>query len=543
MNGRCTWLTKDAQPRAPHLILHAERSPFNRSQTSKASGASALHYQSAEQLFYEVSEQAESRDFHRFVGFLCTKEHTYICLPKVFYDHLPGNTFVDEEPQALTESTYKQWRARAHLLRKALVRYHQQHTKQSAVELLKAYLPDRKRPNTQKPVSHLALAQLILDDYKQYGVWRDDTHVHIRGGSGQVNWTRTIHRGGELFIPQKKGFAPVYPEPITRQHQRHQEHPLTLAQIAVIHDLKALYGPILTEAPINAPPIPSALHSFKSLPALGKQLKRSLRGLFRQRARRLADLLVRYIELDDRGRKGQVDAFGTTSFHTLFEHMCVEVMGADPKAILGDEKLSEVTWDFHQSLKPLIQETKRTGSHQKIDLLVKANDVSEPHQSYTTFELKSPDQGEYLLVLDAKYYDLIGALKHSSNSSASHLPKLEDIRKQYAYAEWLHTQYGDKFKKEKIINGLVFPTFGLTHVSPKEDLQDLSSSEDPLSALLDRFTPFERLGSVKMGESNEIQVLGINIDRLMRDYAEGRRYNEIVTERKTIQIKNLNADR
>ena len=488
--------------KSPVLVLQAERSPFNREESAPP--------EELEGLFHRVSKSA--RKFHRFVGFLCDHDTTYICLPKVFFDHLPSPA--DTPPHA--------WLKRAHLLRRALIRYQKEERGQRSVELLKAYVPDRSRPDQRVPASHLALAEQLLSDFKRHGLWRSSQHAYTRSGSGHTHWPRTLSRGGEFFVQQGGQAVPIYPDPITRQRQLTYDHPLTLAQLAVLHDLKALYGPIIHEGELHLPPVSLSAHSHKSLPAIGQALKRAQRGLFEQRARHLSHLLLSYIELDDRGRKDQVDVFGTTSFEVLFEHMCLKVLGADPKLILKDQSLSKVQWSFDARLQGLIGHSERTGSDQRVDLL---NAVAvEGAPPYTLFQLISPQNQalDHLLVLDAKYYDVIGALKHTKDQkeSAQHLPQIEDVRKQYAYSMWLSQKLD--IKEDQITNGLLFPTFGL-----EMDAAGEATQRDDLSASLQAHSPFDLLGTVRMGDSRHLLVLGMNLDRLMHDYAEGRRYAEL----------------
>lgn len=481
----------DSYHKQPQLVLHAESNPFGERREPRGA---------AHEVFAELT--GEDVAFSRFVGFLCTGETTYICFPKIFNQHLPS-------PEVRPSLG---WLRRARLLRRALITYSQLKEKQRAVNLYAAYVPDRSNLREQKPISHLALAQKILDDFLQMGLWRDREHSYRRGGAGVVDWSRTIARGEELWV--NGGLDPIYPTPTVKRQQQTDQHPLSVAQLAVLHDLRALYGPILHEGELSLPPPARVYLSHQSLPSIGQQLRRSLRGLNEQRARRLADLLIKYIELDDRGREDQLDIYGTTSFEVIFEHMCAEVFGAQPE-LLNKRELGEVKWSFNEKLSEQIGETSRTGRAQRPDLLIRSElEASREDQSYVLYKLRAPE-GDQLLVLDAKYYDIIGALRYTKES-ASHLPGLEDVRKQYAYAQWIGTQLSASapssgFKPERIVNGLLFPTFGLD--------QSLTVDEDA--------PPFEPLGDVRIGEAEEIKVLGVNIDWLMQAYSQGRRYERV----------------
>ena len=79
----------------PHLVLHAERRPFDDSKD---------YEQKAAELFATLSAKSQIKgNFSQFVGFMCSGEETYICLPKVFrhrFERL-GKTLND---QALTNN-------------------------------------------------------------------------------------------------------------------------------------------------------------------------------------------------------------------------------------------------------------------------------------------------------------------------------------------------------------------------------------------------------------------------------------------------------
>ena len=471
--------------KSPQLVLHAESNPFGNSLDS---------HKNASDLFKKLT--GSNIQFSQFVGFLSTGHITYICLPKVFNDCMP---------QQLTEGFPKQWFKIAHLLRKSLIKYKESKKKQASVALYESYIPDRHHQDRKKPVSHLALAQMILDDYLHQGLWYTNEHQYQQSESGSIDWSRTISRGGELWLNDFS--TPIYTKPTTKHRQLKEDHPLTLAQIAVLYDLSILYGPIIHEGDIHLPQ--SSIHTqhHQSLPYLGKKLRKNLRSINQQRARRLAELLLKYIELDDYGRQDQIDIYGTTSFELIFEHMCADVFGSDPD-LLTKTELGQVQWTFKPFLKDQIGTLNREGSTQRPDLLIRGEMQSKPSAEYILY-LKPNRDSSTLMVLDAKYYDIIGALSASKDKdTASHLPGLKDIRKQYAYADWIKDKLGVAQKNtmgiNKVENGLVFP-----FVAAEKESQNRVNK--------DRIYLTE-LGAVQLGDKQAIQVLGIDLVSLMQWY-------------------------
>ena len=126
------------------LVLNAESNPFG-SQT----------YPEGTNHEFFAKLMGEDVAFSRFVGFLCTRETTYISFPKVFNQHLPS-------PEVQPDL---QWLRRARLVKNTLITYSKHKEKQRSVNLYAAYVPNQSNLKEKKSISHLALAQKILDDF------------------------------------------------------------------------------------------------------------------------------------------------------------------------------------------------------------------------------------------------------------------------------------------------------------------------------------------------------------------------------------------
>ncbi|MBM4292339.1 MAG: LlaJI family restriction endonuclease [Deltaproteobacteria bacterium] len=495
-------------PTPPLIVLHAELSPFCAAPDSK-------DYRAARALFEQLTAlrraREEARDeggggsFKDFVGFLCGPDRTYICLPKVFSaTPLPS---LNDAPPALRAT----WLDRARLLRSALQTYQRLTTPdQHAVRLYQAYIPHRDSHEAE-PASHLGLAQLILRDYTQHGPWHDQTHTYARAEGGNTHWARTIARGGELWLNDS---SVLYPTPTVKRQQRDHDHPLSLAQRAALADIELMYGPLLHEGPLHLPRAERAdLLTRERHPLLAQRLRRALPGLFEQRARRLAGLLLLYLQRDSRGSRDHVDALGTTSFEILFEHMCARCFGtSDDQDLLGlkEEGLGRVEWRFSDLLP---QETigahrTRQGRSQRPDLF--AFGELDPSRAPPRFIVRREQSApQHILVMDAKYYDLIGALRRSKNSGgAAHLPGLEDVRKQHVYAEFIRQRLG--WEESHVSNALLFPIFEL---DPARERPERGAD-----------SPFWNLGEVSLTSATQppIKVLGVQLDELMRRYVGER---------------------
>ncbi len=443
----------------PQLVLQTERRPFD----PKRKGQQEKD--EARTLFDQLTKESSfNGKFDQFVGFLCAQDATYICLPKIFryrLDHFKHlETPMDPDHEALDE-----YLKLARLLRGTLKKYKQEND-QTAVDLLEAYLPDRSDASKSELVSHLMLAETILKDYQRSGLWIDSEQYLSPSDRGKVNWKRTIQRGGELWVGSKGERRPVYLSPMTYQRRRNLDHPITQAQLAVLYEIDLLYAPLLDDAPLILPET-FDVPRLESFGALTRALESSLREVFQERPRRLAQLLLKYLKMSKyRGKRDQVDIYGTTSFHTIFESMCASVLSNQDK----DDSLAagEVQWNIARLPNRLRGSAEtRKGSTQYLDLISKVSEVRE-ESPYIQWRLDP--EGRQRLILDAKYYDFIGKLvsepHETDHLQLNHVPGIGDIRKQYAYQTWVEKRLqqkegGEAGQRWIIANGLLFPTYQL----------------------------------------------------------------------------------
>jgi hypothetical protein len=259
--------------------------------------------------------------------------------------------------------------------------------------------------------------------------------------------------------------------------------------------------------------------------------------LAQSRPRRLANLLIKYLNISKyKGKRDQIDLLGTTSFHVIFERMCQKTLSAhQPDLPLATDK---VVWDV-SVLPSMIRSDKETreGKPQQIDLISQVgqadhsfdsegNEASTDQSKLIHYSLPS-NGSKNLLILDAKYYDFIGAIAHSKKTEKNaHLPKLDDIRKQYAYQAWLEATLPDK---KNIGNAFLFPTYGI-----EAELKDHKN----ITLKIDGETiPFQRLGQVSLqGKPDQttpkslqqaLYLFGIPLDQLMRNYVQTQPYQSV----------------
>ena len=494
----------------PHIVLHAERRPFDDAQNYEANG---------ERLFATLKRHNKVKgDFSQFVGFLCGQKHTYICLPKVF-----RYTFEDiGQSFSIEDQCVNKYLDLARLLRQVFSKYRQAHKDSNSVRLLEAFLPDQSQAQISEPASHLMIADLILKDYRRAGLWIDSDKHLVKAQRGKVNWKRTIQKGGELWVGQNKSRRPIYTDPLVNRSYARFDHPITLAQITVLREIDLLYRPLLTDHPVTLPQMSIELRSTHNHGYLVKQLERSLSSVFQARPRRLASLLLKYLKISEyNGKRNQVDLLGTTSFHSIYERMCYQTLsGQQPKLALSTDR---AVWNISVLPESIRKEKKlREGNPQQIDLIAQVTEHDsatshEPHLIHYTLPKSGSDK---LLILDAKYYDFIGAVSHSDG--IAYLPKLDDIRKQYGYQAWLESTMIDK---EIVGNAFLFPTYGME--------EELKPNTHEVNGYL---IPFQRLGEVSLqgrtepGQTDDqrskslrrpLYLLGIPLDQLMMAYVYG----------------------
>jgi hypothetical protein len=249
----------------------------------------------------------------------------------------------------------------------------------------------------------LALADWLIRDYLNAGIYRRLRDREEISGPGQTNWRRTIER----MAPVVSAGRPVYVDTVTRSIARDRDYFVSRLHRQVVESSARAFGHLLGYAPLNLDHEP--FEPFGELPAMSMcqaRIRQEMREAFSDRAMQLLPMLLAWLTAIDKAESADLALYGTSSFYDVWEKACA--------LALGNER------DQWQAHIPRPKWRSAEGREQAAD----------------TFE---PDivtrirdgTGEHLLIADAKYYRL---------AMPPHLqgqPGVNDVAKQLWYQRCL----------------------------------------------------------------------------------------------------------
>lgn len=249
----------------------------------------------------------------------------------------------------------------------------------------------------------MALADWLIRDYLSAGIYRRLRDREEIGGSGQVNWRRTIER----MTPVLSSGRPVYVEPVTRSVAKDRNDFVSRLHRQVVEGAAGAFGHLLGFAPINLDHEP--FEPFGDMPALSlcqARVRQEMRDAFSDRAMQLLPMLLAWLTAIDKAETADLALYGTTAFYDVWEKACAFALGNDRDQWQG--YIPRPIW----------------------------RSADGPEQAADTFE---PDivtrvrdgADEHLLIADAKYYRI------SMPPNLQGQPGVNDVAKQLWYQRCL----------------------------------------------------------------------------------------------------------
>jgi hypothetical protein len=315
----------------------------------------------------------------KFVGIVVADGRSFQILPKVFSESAMDVAHVMRHVvRALRR--YARWRPQRH----------------EGVPFLEA---------TGKPteLNALAIADWIIRDYLNAGIYRRLKEREEINGTGQSNWRRTVER----MAPLVSAGRPVYVDIVTRSAARDHDHFVSRLHRQIVDTAARAFGHLLGFAPIDLDHEP--FEPFSVMPSVSYsqvRLRQEMRQAFSDRTIQLLPMLLAWLEAWQRANEAGLALYGTTAFYNVWEQAC--------SLAIGNERDG---WQMH-----IPKPTWRSSTGHS--------------QSAATFEpdivTRVSHQGcDHLLIADAKYYQL------SMPPQLSGQPGVNDVAKQLWYERCL----------------------------------------------------------------------------------------------------------
>lgn len=298
----------------------------------------------------------------------------------------------------------------------------------------------------------LSIIKFILDDYSEYGVYKNEIEAIELNGNGDINWDKTI----EQIDPMVFNKQWIYADFITNKSIVDENKFITLIHGTILNEciniLKKYHLDLFINC--NEEVVEKTLENLdeEDIEVLENEIDKEITVQFNDRKRRVLYAMKSY--LNRRCDIGESDLilFGTRNFKWIWEVICGYVFknefvnnGKNSKYEVFN--ITPPKWNINGSN----VENKDT-----TDLEMKKNRLTP--DILRTIILP---EGKKLLILDAKYYNIRFDLELGKVLGN---PGIEDITKQYLYKVALKTYISKNTIGNDVFNAFLFPTMEPSNV-------------------------------------------------------------------------------
>lgn len=267
--------------------------------------------------------------------------------------------------------------------------------------------------------NYLAMALYLLNDYYEYGIYRNDQEIIETNGDGNIIWDRTINETFMLISNNK----PYYLELKTKKRNYDDFdfftvlHRIILTKISKefdnskIFELFDLAGVDLTN---------ESLSDVGDVEYISYKILKEINVEFNTRKINLLKLFYTYINKDQSINDIEcMSYYGTQSFNLVWEEVCAEIFDNKLETKLKDIDKPIVCNDNNQKLIDIIEkpEWRYTGNLAAKTLIP------------DTITIYKNEESKLFIILDAKYYYPL----LEKGQAPKRQPGIESITKQFLY--------------------------------------------------------------------------------------------------------------
>lgn len=272
--------------------------------------------------------------------------------------------------------------------------------------------------------NELILADNLLRDYLEYGLYRKNIDVLLINGDGETNWNATVNQLNPIFSSKRPIYYDVYnSSAITEEY-----NVVTVLHKFFIRKYLKKFGKILDYNFTFTDDCVNEIFELGSVEYLRSAVRKELYSVYSDREILLLKRLLSVLNEEEFEESSAFSLFGTGYFHTVWEKVCAEVF---------QNRLEEYS---HLIAKPLWNDTNGLNVTKKT---LKPDIICTLGGEESKF-----------FVLDAKYYDLAYQLKNGE-LSVDENPGIEDVSKQFLYEmAFRDVDYAQKY------NCFLFPKLG-----------------------------------------------------------------------------------
>lgn len=249
----------------------------------------------------------------------------------------------------------------------------------------------------------LALADWLIRDYLNWGIYRRLRDREEISGQGQVSWRRTIERTAPILSSGR----PIYVDTITRSAARDRDHFVSRLHRHIVENAAYWFGYLLGYGPINLDHEPfEPFSELPGLPLCQSKIRLEMRDAYSDRTMQLLPMLLAWLTAIGNAEAADLALYGTNSFYDVWEKACAFALGNERE-----------NWQAHIPRPTWTSEDGQTRAADTFapDIVTRINDGADEH----------------LLIADAKYYRL------SMPPNLQGQPGVNDVAKQLWYQRCL----------------------------------------------------------------------------------------------------------
>lgn len=266
---------------------------------------------------------------------------------------------------------------------------------------------------SKKSVNRFELAEYIIEDYLQYGLYVKDFTETRRGGIGKTNWGRTVAK----IQPILQDTSPVYLDLMNRHHMIDENDLISVIHANVVNQCLDFLGPLISNGMeyIDTEPLGEDLSTYSST------INARSTYVFKEREINLFKALEAWCACT----RYYKNYAGVTCFDRVWEWVNDSVWG-NIKHPESESPIYHIAgWDY-------------AGSGEAIP---------------DTIRIEEYEGEKEVFIYDSKYYTINNIYNKDGQNIINGFPANSDIVKQVAYLKLIKSQY----KAKCFFNLFLFP--------------------------------------------------------------------------------------
>lgn len=346
----------------------------------------------------------------------------------------------------------------------------------------------------------ISIILLLVEDYLQHDIYYNELANVERDGAGEINWDKTID---EVMPHHIKGNI-FYSELITNcvstdyYHIISKIHRMVIKECIDFINNTGLKYIINSEIELDEKLIDYSLE----MESLKYEIEKEIRIQYNDRKKKVLYLILAYLEEKASTSGEKVLLYGTRNFKWVWEEMCSQIF--ENQFISTPElnkykkfNISPPTWSIY-------------GYNQAAELIEENTEISMKKNRLTPDIIRviEFDDKKYILILDAKYYNIRAIEDRNNDLKIIENPGIGDITKQYCYHMAL-SSYMIKNNITNVINAFLFPTVSKTEVIGNVKLNFMDNMQN----------------SDDKDEQNKIDLIKLNVLEVIHMYCNNECYS------------------